>query len=176
MSGAELPPVAQRHGDAVAVGRIGGAPDYMLNGQDAARLMTSIASALGIVITARPPAARRVVYVAGPIRAPSAWQREQNIRRAEAAALEVWRMGAAPICVHAAGRFYDEEEARRDGWLEADLELVRRADAVLLVDGWDVSEGAQGEKREAERLGLPAFYSLAGLRRWIESKKEAKSP
>jgi hypothetical protein len=109
----------------------------------------------------------KVVYVAGPIRADNAWDREQNIRRAEALALEVWRTGAAAICVHASVRFYDEAEARAGGWLAADLELLRRSDAVVMAEGWESSEGSIGERDEALRLGLPVFVSIDDLRVWL---------
>jgi len=32
----------------------------------------------------------RVVYIAGPYRAPNAWEIEENIRRAERIALHIW--------------------------------------------------------------------------------------
>jgi nucleoside 2-deoxyribosyltransferase len=116
-----------------------------------------------------------VVYVAGPIRAESAWQREQNIRRAEALALEVWRRGCAAICVHAAARFYDEAEARENGWLELDLELLRRCDAVLVVEGSDESKGTQAEIALAERIGIPVHHNLCQLDLWLAVRRNVKA-
>lgn len=106
----------------------------------------------------------RCVYIAGPIAAPTAYQREQNIRRAEALALEVWKLGAVPICVHAANRFF-EGELPVQTWLDGDLELLRRCDAVLVVPGWEHSHGTIGELAEAARVRLPILYSVDELLR-----------
>ena len=48
----------------------------------------------------------KVVYVAGPFRGPNAWEIEENIRRAERLALEVWRLGCACLCPHTNTRFF----------------------------------------------------------------------
>lgn len=112
-----------------------------------------------------------VIFVAGPIRADSAWDREQNIRRAEALALEVWRRGAAAICVHAAGRFYDETEARTNGWIELDHELVRRCDALIVAKGWQFSTGTQVEMELALTLGLPVLHDLQALDDWLAFRR-----
>ena len=87
----------------------------------------------------------RCIYIAGPFRASSTWQREQNIRRAEAVALEVWKLGAVPICPHTSCRFFEGEAPIRV-WLAGDLELLRRSDAVLTVEGWEQSEGTLAER------------------------------
>lgn len=57
-------------------------------------------------------------YVAGPIRGDSMWDVEQNIRRVESLALQLWKYGnAVHIC------------------LDGDLELMRRMDRVCVVCG-----------------------------------------
>lgn len=111
-------------------------------------------------------AGMKVVYIAGPFRGPSAWAIEQNIRRAEEAALEVWRLGAAALCPHTNTRFF-QGAAPDDVWLTGDLELLRRCDAVLLVVGWDQSSGARREKEVAEEIGLPVFDALRDLSAWL---------
>jgi Domain of unknown function (DUF4406) len=108
----------------------------------------------------------KVVYIAGPFRAASHWAVEQNIRVAEAIALEVWRMGAAALCPHTNARFFSGA-APDEVWLAGDLELLRRCDAVLMVGRWWESSGAREEKVAAGRYGLPAFEDLAGLREWL---------
>lgn len=107
----------------------------------------------------------KVAYVAGPFRGPNAWEVEQNIRRAETLALEVWRLGMAAVCPHANTRFYDKA-ATDDVFLDGDLEILRRCDAVLLTPDWARSRGATNEKAEAERVGIPVFFSLSELYAW----------
>ena len=107
-----------------------------------------------------------VVYVAGPFRGPNAWAIEQNIRRAEELSLEVWRMGVAAICPHTNTRFF-QGAADDSVWLDGDLEILRRCDAVLLVPGWENSSGTRAEVKEAEAQGIPVFKTLGELFSWV---------
>lgn len=109
----------------------------------------------------------KVVYIAGPFRASNAWEIEQNIRRAEYTALQLWRMGAAVICPHTNTRFF-QGAAPDSVWLDGDLEILRRCDAVFAIDGWEQSTGAQAEVALARELGLPVFTGFA-IRAWLQS-------
>lgn len=103
-----------------------------------------------------------VLYIAGPFRGPNAWEVEQNIRRAEALALEAWRAGFAVLCPHTNTRFFDGA-ADDDVWLRGDLELLMRCDAVLLTPDWARSDGARVERAFATGLGIPVYESLAAV-------------
>jgi hypothetical protein len=95
-----------------------------------------------------------LVYVAGPFRARTPWEVEQNIRRAERVALEVARAGAMPICPHTNTRFFNGQLT--DGfWIRGTLELLRRADGVVFLSGWQESSGSVGEHEDAVDMGLP---------------------
>lgn len=102
----------------------------------------------------------KVLYVAGPYRARSEWELEQNIDRAAAAALDAWAKGWAVICPH-------KNTAHFGGacpdhvWLKGDMEFLRRADALLAIDGWLSSVGAQAEVLAAKQAGIPIFYGTA---------------
>lgn len=103
-----------------------------------------------------------VVYIAGPFRGPTAWAIEQNVRRAEALALDVWRLGAAAICPHTNTRFF--HGAADDAvWLAGDIAILTRCDAVLMTPDWNESSGARGEHAEAQARGIPVCYTLAEL-------------
>jgi len=106
-----------------------------------------------------------VVYVAGPYRAPHAWAIEQNIRKAEELALKLWTRGVAAICPHANTRFY-QGALPDELWLEGDLAIMRRCDAVVLVEGWEHSTGTLHEKDVAERLHMPVFTTLEAFELW----------
>lgn len=97
-----------------------------------------------------------LIYVAGPYRAPTAWQREQNIHRARTWGVALAKAGAYPVIPHANTAHFDGE-AEDTLWLAGTLELMRRCDGVLLIDGWDRSSGARAEREEAYRLGLPVL-------------------
>lgn len=116
----------------------------------------------------------KVVYVAGPFRARNpngtndAWRTHGNITRAMAVALDVWRLGAAAICPHAnAATFQDAAGLPDRVWLDGDLELLRRSDALITVDGWEASTGATAEVEAATALGIPVFHTLDALAIWL---------
>ncbi|KKN42487.1 hypothetical protein LCGC14_0712970 [marine sediment metagenome] len=121
-----------------------------------------------------------VVYIAGPFRGPSSWAIEQNIRRAETLALKVWKMGAAVICPHANTRFF-QGEGEDDIWLQGDLEMIRRVNAILMTNDWQRSSGARDELEFANELQIPAFFEsyddeLDGLAEFIASWVPASLP
>ena len=109
----------------------------------------------------------KVVYVAGPFRGPNAWVIEENIRRAERLALDVWRLGYACICPHTNTRFF-QGAAPDDVWLNGDLELLKRCDAVVLTEDWGRSSGARAEVDVARSLGIPVFNTIEELALWPE--------
>jgi len=104
----------------------------------------------------------KLVYVAGPFRGPNHWAIAENIRRAEALALEVWRLGASCICPHLNTAHF-QGVLPDDVWLEGDLEQVKRCDAVLVVPGWENSKGTKGEIEFAAAHGIPVFFDLSSL-------------
>jgi hypothetical protein len=108
----------------------------------------------------------KVVYIAGPIRALDGWTREQNIRRAEELAYKVWKLGAAAVCVHAAGRFFDQAIGDEEIIL-GDLEILSRCDAVLLAPGWQWSSGTLKEIDKAQEENIPVFGRLEHLKSWL---------
>ena len=105
-----------------------------------------------------------VVYIAGPINAETAWLREANIRRAETAALDVWKSGGVALCVHAMTRYYCEQDMPYEAWIAGDLELLSRCDALLTVEGWEDSPGARREVEAAHAQGMPVLHSPWALR------------
>lgn len=109
----------------------------------------------------------KVVYVAGPFRGPDHWAIAQNIRRAEVLALEVWRLGAAAICPHANTAHF-QNAAPDELWLEGDLEMLRRCDAIIMTPDWNRSSGATAEHAEATRCSIPIFYSAEALGEWLK--------
>lgn len=112
-------------------------------------------------------ACRKVIFISGPFHAVNAWERELNIRRAEVVALEVWKAGAVAICPHTNTAHF--EGALQDHvWLLGDMEIMRRCDAVMCVEGWDKSVGSRLEVDEAKRRKLPVFYDINQLTCWLK--------
>jgi Domain of unknown function (DUF1937) len=109
----------------------------------------------------------KVVYICGPYRAADPWTCEQHVRRAEALAYEVAQLGAMPLCPHANTRPYFAGAQGDAFWLAGTLEVMRRCDAVALVEGWERSEGSVGEVRAAAAAQIPVFAALEDLARWL---------
>ena len=73
------------------------------------------------------------------------------------------------MCPHANTRFFDGQLTDAF-WLAGTLELLRRCDAVMLVEGWERSSGTLGEIAVAERT-MPVFKDLSELDLWLEDTK-----
>lgn len=104
----------------------------------------------------------KIVYVAGPFRGPNHWEVENNIRRAETLALEVWRAGYAALCPHCNTRFFDGA-ADDSIWLQGDLAMLNRCDAMITTADWERSKGASAEVEFALVNSIPVFHSLDSL-------------
>lgn len=98
----------------------------------------------------------QIVYVAGPYRAETAEMRARNIRLAGGVAIMLWSEGFAALCPH-------RNSANMDGavpdeeFLEGSLEMLRRCDAVLMMPGWEKSEGSVAERDTATLMNIPVF-------------------
>lgn len=104
----------------------------------------------------------KVVYIAGPYRADNAWDREEHIRTAERLALDVWRLGHAALCPHTNSRFFDGALPDQV-FLDGDIAMMLRCDAVLLTADWRKSRGACNERAIAIEHGIPVFESITEL-------------
>ena len=125
----------------------------------------------------------KVVYVAGPFRCgvkgaeprvQDAWGIQTNVMAAMALALEVWKLGAVAICPHANTMFFQNAAGCADEvWLNGDLELLNRCDAMIVTDDWQRSSGARAEVQHAEARGLPVFLTLEDLAFWLNAQESA---
>lgn len=99
----------------------------------------------------------KLVYLAHKIRDKSHWKHQQNIRAAEAVALELWLLGFAVICPGKNTEHFDGA-APDDTWLKGDFEIIRRCDAIVMGPGWETSKGARAERAFALINGIPIFF------------------
>ncbi len=99
----------------------------------------------------------KVVYVAGAFRAKTQWGIMQNVRHAEDASLRLWKRGYAVICPHTMTQHFQNECPDRL-WLDGCLELLKRCDAIYVLDNWKESEGTQEELKLALKLGLKFYW------------------
>lgn len=97
------------------------------------------------------------VYIAGPY----AGDVEKNVKAACVAADAVSRLGHFPFVPHLTMYWHMPPLRPHEFWLEQDMIWLRLCDAVLRIGG--DSPGADGEVAEAERLGIPVYYSIDDL-------------
>lgn len=112
----------------------------------------------------------KIVYVAGKYRAENPWEVECNIHRAKVVGVAVGRLGAMPLIPHANTAHFDGTQAD-EFWLDGTLELCRRCDALVTVEGWEKSGGARKEVQTMLDLCKPVFYTVEALGRWLESER-----
>ena len=116
-----------------------------------------------------------LIYIAGPYRNSDPVVKEQNILTARQYGEEIIRLGAAAIVPHNNFRYYDGY-AGEQFFLEATLRLMSVCDAVLVIPGYINSEGTKGEIVEARHLGIPIYFNVSDISKflgvWLEQFPE----
>jgi hypothetical protein len=102
----------------------------------------------------------RIIYTAGPYRGDGWNAVFENIVRARTAARKLWLRGWAVICPHANTLFMDGPEIPAVSFIEGDLEIIARCDAILMLPGWERSEGSRMEYSRATELRMPVYLSV----------------
>lgn len=105
----------------------------------------------------------KLIYVAGPYRGKGDNDVWQHIMAARYWARCLWEKGWAVFCPHTNTLFMDGPEIPVASFLDGDLEILRRCDAVFMVPGWEGSKGASAERDRADELLLPVYYDLSEI-------------
>ena len=114
----------------------------------------------------------KIVYVAGPYRAKSGAhdasvynEIEENIRRAEAAAIRLWAAGFGVLCPHLNTNHFEVKcpGIPTEAYLITDLRLLAVCDIIYLLPGWEESSGSVGERDLMERLERPIYEDIEYL-------------
>ncbi len=101
-----------------------------------------------------------LIYVAGPYRGDV----EANIARARKVAAECYKVGHDVICPHLNSGGMDKDTGLGDEfWLATTMNLLKRCDAIVLVEGWEKSKGTQAEMDYATKSGIPIFEAVPPL-------------
>ncbi len=108
----------------------------------------------------------RVIYVAGCYLGKSDWETYCNIHDARVVAHRLWDEGWAVICPHSNTAFLGGEGERdRDNpdgewakFINGDLAILKRCDAIFMMSNWLSSKGAQIEHDAAVGFGLEIIY------------------
>ncbi len=106
------------------------------------------------------------VFIAGPYKGVnkphdySAYEDiDRNISRARYWAAELARRGIYFFCPHLNSAHFEviTPEVPDTYWYHLDLDILKSASAILMIPGWEESQGAQRERTLAEKLGIPVF-------------------
>ena len=116
------------------------------------------------------------IYTIGPFRAPTEFQRRQNIARAEALALAIARLGAFYRCPHLHSAHFDGE-GDDAYWLALALDMMSECDAAVLVPGPPylqaerpgASHGSIAEVRWCEANGRPVLQDMDEVRAFVDA-------
>jgi len=98
-----------------------------------------------------------LVYIAGPYRADTFWEIEQNIQKAKLYAARVikdYNGEYYPVIPHSnTGHFGGLKDEKY--FLEGTMEQLKRCDAIVLIPGWDKSKGSIAEFKYALDNDMP---------------------
>lgn len=106
-----------------------------------------------------------LIYVAGKYRAATREAVAANIETARQVGIEAARLGWYPVIPHCNTAHMELETLEHcdQFWLAGTLELMTRCDAVVLVPGWETSEGTLGEIAKADQLQIPVYRTLDAM-------------
>lgn len=107
---------------------------------------------------------RLVIYIAGSYSGPSARQISENVAVAEAVGQEIMRRGHVALCPHSMTHDWDIcTGLGYQDFIECDLILLSRCDAICMCGNWPASAGACQERTLAVSLDLRIFDSVLDI-------------
>lgn len=99
----------------------------------------------------------KVLFISAQYRSDTIHGIVENIRKAEEVAKIFWKKGYAVICPHKNSSLLDGIVADT-AFLEADLEILGRCDACVMVEGWSNSIGANAEYNFCIENGIRVIH------------------
>lgn len=116
------------------------------------------------------------VYVAGPYRCKGKCGVDlQHMRRGLRMGVKVLLAGYAPFVpwfdFHHTFMLRDDEEITTEMYQKFSMEWLRVTDVLLIMPGWELSNGTIAEIKEAQRYGIPVVYSFEELLEIFPVKK-----
>jgi len=105
------------------------------------------------------------VYVAGTYRADTLAEIDANIQRARSLARWLWSQGYVVFCPHANSGYMDGA-APDSLYMGGSLFFLKKCASVVVLSGWQGSEGTTREIALAKSLGMPIW--LADVEGWCK--------
>jgi hypothetical protein len=101
----------------------------------------------------------KLAYVIGAYRSSTVYGVSRNIEAAAALAAELWQAGFAVICPHKNSAFFDGIVSDNT-FIAGDLEILKRCDIAVTVDGWEYSTGSINEVNFCKAMLMPVYHSV----------------
>ena len=101
-----------------------------------------------------------LIYISGPYSADTPDGVQANIEAAEKAAFELLkRTSHIPFIPHTMTAGW-EDKMTLEEILTVHFEIVKKCDAIWMIEGWEKSNGAMQELELAKKLGKFIFYNI----------------
>jgi len=110
---------------------------------------------------------RKMLYVAGPYTAPTAWGIHKNVIRAERESGYLWKYDVPNICPHMNSKNMNGA-ADESVFYIGGLLMLEACAGVVVVPGWEHSKGTIAEILHALRLGKPVFTRTTQAIEWAK--------
>ena len=102
----------------------------------------------------------KIVFIAGPYSGKNKEIIEKNIRNAEKYQIALANAGVGFFCPHNhTGHFEEKATAPEEFYRKLDREILKRTcDGILVIPGWENSEGTKLEVEWARENNIPTFF------------------
>jgi len=107
-----------------------------------------------------------IVYVSGKYTGDSHEEIDTNILKAQKYAVDIWNAGHMAFTPHLNTRHFERLCPHVDHrkYLELDLAVLKVCDVIFMIPGWESSPGANIEREEAQKLGMPIYYKVEDIK------------
>ena len=97
-----------------------------------------------------------IAYIAGPYRAKTKLGIIRNILKARKVAKEFWSKGYAVICPHMNSALMNHLPEKV--FMKGDFEILKKCDVLVVMKGWQKSEGTKREIDFAKKQGITIIW------------------
>ena len=106
------------------------------------------------------------VYIAGPYSADNVMNVLHNIRKGIEMSYRVFAEGMAPFCPWLDYQYVLMDKERKltiQDFYDYSIAWLLVSDAMLVLEGWQLSKGTLKEIEIAKERGIPVFYDIESL-------------
>ena len=102
----------------------------------------------------------KIIFIAGPYFEGNSSKIEKNIREAEKYQITLANHGIGFFCPHNHTEHFEKKaKAPEDFYRKLDMVFLKKvADAILVIPGWEKSEGARAEVKWAKKNKMKMFF------------------